>query len=86
MMRVYIQSLLRVCGNTWFRIRCHSDTQPSLLKPRFPENRGKVGDNPNSQIIPGKAGAGKGASEARELQVKEDRAVRDEVTRTPSGM
>ena len=52
----------------------------------FLENREKVRDNPHFQIIHEKPEADKGASEARELPVKQDHAVKDQVTGTLLGM
>jgi len=51
-----------------------------LLTSCFLENRGKVRYNSHSQIIREKPEADKGASEARELLVKQDHVVKDQVT------
>lgn len=56
--------------------------QTLLLESFFPENREKVGENPHPQIIHGKSKAGKGASKAWRLWVKEDHVVKDEVAGT----
>lgn len=54
--------------------------------PRFLENTENGSNNPRSQITHEKPEADKGASEAREVPVKQDHAVKDQVTGTPPGM